>query len=859
MKRYSLALSVALLSVCLGLIGCAGSPKAATAKAVVPVKFNEAQFQELQQYDQGKARTALLAIQASVDQATPEQYPAYEQRLLKVLAAPDTSVAAKDFVTRQLVRVGSDQCVPAVAALLGDAKLTLAANRVLAVLPDDAAATALRQALDQTTGSQRVAVIASLGQRRDGKSIAALQACATAADPAVATAALVALGRIGTSDADKALVALTGKVSPALAETLANARLAVASQLLQDGRNGKALAILGTLGDNAQPATIRAGAVYGTLKAQDADAAAALFNVLLAGTDEARKQGALAAANDRDLPRLRDALIRKLPALLPATQLTLLEVLGDHPENDLHPALLKLIASNNAAVRQAALTKLSRFGQPEDVAPLVKIAAEEKGADRPAYDVLRQMTVPGVGAALAAVAKNGEGRQRVSAIELIGLRGDASAMPGLAAGLDKMDKPVALAALRALDRLGTPGELPALLRLACRTTEPASATAAIGAARQICARSNDKVACEKIVLPVVKDAAPALQASLLGILSAVGTPDALIVTRTALASSDTTLHDAAARALSDWPTAEAAADLLALAKSAATVPQKVLALRGYLRVVSTATNLTEDQRLAKLREAWAICPRAEEKKQVLGALAALGAPAALDMAQESLKDPELATEATLTTLTLAKGLSANQPDRAEAAFKAIEALPTVPAEVHQQIAEARKTAKALEGYIGRWLLAGPFEANGKDGTALFDVAFGPENIGEKVEWHPIAIGADPEHPWLVDFKVPMPRDNAVVYVKANIISDKAQPILLLLNSDDGVKAWLNGKLVHANNANRPAYVDPDKVPAALNAGPNQLLLKITQNSGGWGAAARLRAPDGGTLSGVYTTVDAAGR
>ena len=68
---------------------------------------------------------------------------------------------------------------------------------------------------------------------------------------------------------------------------------------------------------------------------------------------------------------------------------------------------------------------------------------------------------------------------------------------------------------------------------------------------------------------------------------------------------------------------------------------------------------------------------------------------------------------------------------------------------------------------------------------------------------------------------------ATVYVK----SPDARKALVSAGSDDGLKAWVNGKQVIANNANRPATPDSDEAPVDLKAGWNQVLLKITQGSG----------------------------
>ncbi len=73
--------------------------------------------------------------------------------------------------------------------------------------------------------------------------------------------------------------------------------------------------------------------------------------------------------------------------------------------------------------------------------------------------------------------------------------------------------------------------------------------------------------------------------------------------------------------------------------------------------------------------------------------------------------------------------------------------------------------------------------------------------------------------------------DAVAYLRAKIWSPQAQKATLQLGSDDGVKVWLNGKQIHANNAARGVTADEDKVAVSLQQGVNELLLKVTNGGG----------------------------
>ncbi len=83
------------------------------------------------------------------------------------------------------------------------------------------------------------------------------------------------------------------------------------------------------------------------------------------------------------------------------------------------------------------------------------------------------------------------------------------------------------------------------------------------------------------------------------------------------------------------------------------------------------------------------------------------------------------------------------------------------------------------------------------------------------------------------------KDYVYAYAMSEIKTDKAENVMLALGSDDGVKVWLNGKLVHENWIPRGVEKDNDLVPLQLVKGSNQLLLKVQDINLGWGFVARL--------------------
>ena len=145
------------------------------------------------------------------------------------------------------------------------------------------------------------------------------------------------------------------------------------------------------------------------------------------------------------------------------------------------------------------------------------------------------------------------------------------------------------------------------------------------------------------------------------------------------------------------------------------------------------------------------------------------------------------------------------------------------------------------GFITAWNVAGPFTKAGQEGKALFDVRFGPEMDADVAIWQPL----DPKavQGGVVIFDNVFEGDHRVAYLVTCLVAKKSERVTLGLGSDDGIKAWLNGEEVHANNAIRPVSKDSDKVQVQLKKGENILLLKVVDHTANWGACARIFSPE----------------
>lgn len=173
----------------------------------------------------------------------PESAPASD---LVALLAGDAEMPLKARACQQLAVVGDAAAVPALAALLADARLGDYARCALENLPSPVAAEALRAALPTLRGSALAGAIDSLGVLCDGASVGPLAALALAqeAERAGRVAALGALGRIGDEAAAQALREALRGPDP---EAAGQAVLVAARRLLDASKQEPALALLRAL------------------------------------------------------------------------------------------------------------------------------------------------------------------------------------------------------------------------------------------------------------------------------------------------------------------------------------------------------------------------------------------------------------------------------------------------------------------------------------------------------------------------------------------------------------------------------------------------------------------------------------
>jgi HEAT repeat protein len=572
----------------------------------------------------------------------------------------------------------------------------------------------------------------------------------------------------------------------------------------------------------------------------------------LKSNDPAMQAGAIALVRDIPGKEITEALAKQLPNLPAAGQVQLLSAFADRADAAALPAVIKAADSGDESVRIAAIKAVGQLGDASSVSLLSSRAALASGEEqKAARESLYRLRGQQVDQAILAAIPTAQPDVKIELIQSVGQRNILPGIPVLLKTAADGDTKVQRESFKVLKTVADEKFLPVLVELLIKTKSESVRGEAEKTVAAVAHKIQQKDRQAQAVLAALAQVVDVeARCSLLSVLGRIGDNSALPELRKALASDNAKIQDAAIRALSDWPNPAPVDDLLALAKTSSNQVHRILALRGFVRLLGLETSRPAEEMIKLYQQAMKLAPDVPEKRKVLSGLANTKSLAALEMAATCLQDSALQQEAEIAVVKIAEGIYGSYPEKTKDVLGKI--LQTSKSDsLREQAQNVVNQIGRFEDYITAWQICGPYTKEGADGSMLFDIAFAPEKPDpSSADWQIMPAGTNQDRPWLMELDRALGGDNRAAYLRTNVWSDKSQKVLLELGSDDGIKVWLNGQLVHANNATRPATAGQDKVEVTLNQGWNQLLLKVTQGGGEWAVCARIRRLDGSKLDGL---------
>jgi hypothetical protein len=563
--------------------------------------------------------------------------------------------------------VGDKNAVSALVQLLPDETLNLYARFGLEGIRDPAAAEALRAAARDLQGRPLVGVLGSLGQIRDEASVGLLTEMLDQEDSLIANSAAAALGKIGSSKAAEALQAALAK--NARAQTaIADACIVCADALAAAGKKDEAIALLDALSQVNLPAHVQIAALkgrFGILRDDGQD----LLIEQLSSTDGARFNLGLAVMRDMSAEGLAKKLADRLKDLSPSRQALLLLALGDRPEGPLPEMLAAASTSDSPELREAAIRVLAKRGDASAAPILLDAALSEGSFAASAQQGLQTLQGKAVDDAIVARLADADPQAKVVLFELAGVRRIAAATPLVRQALNDSNAEVKAAALNAFAQLADVNDMDVLLERAS-ASDAADAAASRQALRTAVLRLGDQEASTRKLADRLTNATPEYRAYLLELLGQMGGSAALKAVVASANSSDAATKDAATRVLGDWPNAEAASALLAIAKNDREAKYQIRALRGYLRI-ARQLQLPAEERLVMFLTAMDVARRDEEKQLAMDVLTRIPSSETLLVAVSFLDDPTVKAAAADAAVRIAPKVLASDAKTVAAAMQKV--------------------------------------------------------------------------------------------------------------------------------------------------------------------------------------------
>jgi HEAT repeat protein len=502
------------------------------------------------------------------------------------------------------------------------------------------AVAAMRTALEKAPGARTQAgIIHSLARRRDATAVPALQKLMASSDTTVTDAAVNALGMVGTPEAEQALFA--AKMTPSISAAL----FTLAEQAPAD----RARSIYTKLSSTSNADEIRVAAVQGLARRGAIDA------VRKALQDSSPNVQTAAVVN---LTRLDPASVTSaMETLAPAIRIQVLNAMIAQGDRNARSVVLAGAKNNHSAIRLAALKALAEVGSAEDVPALLTAASGSDPAEQAAARLaLTRLAGFDVDAAIVSAVATASPKAKIELIRAVGERGSISAQDMLLSAAREQDPAIRRESLRALRGIARPEKAPDLLDLLLKSSDDDRKEIERALAAAIGRSEKPDVKPINDAFDQAKDSDT--RASLVSVLAMTGEKDALPVLRKALAMSDVGVQRAAVTGLSEWTSPEPMDDLLRIARTSSDPSLKVLALRGYIRLVQRPAGRSAAETAKLLGGAMEAASRPDEKKAVLAAVQRVISPESLKIAQSATSDPAVAAEANLAASTLEKALSA---------------------------------------------------------------------------------------------------------------------------------------------------------------------------------------------------------
>jgi len=386
----------------------------------------------------------------------------------EILAKPETPAEAKKYLLRALARVGNTGSVPVAAALFrgSDPMLREEARQVLETLGGPDATTVLTEALlAARVPREQIALLDSLALNRATKAVPAIAAMITKPDPALALAAVEALGKIGGPEVIHGLGGLrsAGTLSAPL-------KLEIDKALLFAAQNDQKVAR--KIYQTSPSPEVRLQAFL--ILSHGGESAEIIRDAMNSGDAALRLEALKRGLETNHADLLQGGLDRTTDPFSSSERLLVLSHLPNlKPADAAAEIAIEALKSEDAEQRAAAISALGLLGgKPAFDALLPLLAEGEPTISRAVSQAIARIAAPGADEFLVAGIHGPAGPAKQLAIKAAASRSLPGVLPMLVTLIQGPDKEAAREAMRSLYAIGGIAELKTLSSAAQAATDP---------------------------------------------------------------------------------------------------------------------------------------------------------------------------------------------------------------------------------------------------------------------------------------------------------------------------------------------------------------------------------------------------
>jgi len=580
----------------------------------------------------------------------PGELEQIEMRMVNLLSS-DATLEGKEQICRRIRFIGGSQSVPILLKMLSDDQAFDMAKYAIELNPDPATDKGIIDLLNDGDGQNKVGLINLIGVRKSEDAIPALETYITGEDPILAAASLTALSQM---DAEKTV----NFFHKNLDSKSGSLQLRMIDACLADAANIEdtqlAITIYREILGKNYPINFRIAALRGIVNLDKAKGTEYVNKAIL-GDDEQLKSGALSLIKMLPDSKAIDDILSNPSSLNDADQVKLITAIQENQGKQYTNYLLGQTQSKSPEVRATALTAM-KYQKDNSVAQfLAQLASEAKGEDKKTAReslylisgsdtdnmIINSISVENVNLKCEYILAVGKRQIPNSSSKMISLAGSEN-------------KKIRNAAIKTLKDVCSEADIDALIQLLLSYDNPADENEISNALSDLVIRPSDP---EKRGIQLLEKLDSVSDDNkkvyFYQILGVTGNPNALSVLISALESENNDLQKAAVRGLSSWPNTDPHTALLKVAADAKSEATRILAFRGFLKLLANENDFTESELLSLYKKAFTVAPNTNEKKQIFTGLSRIYTYEAFKVVANYLDDNQLKDEAEVALIRIA--------------------------------------------------------------------------------------------------------------------------------------------------------------------------------------------------------------